>query len=187
MIPIIVFIISFLLLSASGQNQDDIIYYTDSGYAEFHSSVPLDTFTGKSDYLTGMIDLSENEIDFYLDLETLKTGNNRRDRDMYRTLKVDNYPFAEFTGKLDSDFDESTNETQSVKATGEFKVHGVSREVTIEGSLQKISDSLLLKAEWILDLRDHDIEPPGILIYRVADEIEIEIEATLEAKNRDEL
>lgn len=187
MITVIAFLLCTLTCTEFKPADPDIIYYTDSGYAEFHSSVPLDTFTGRSDYLTGMIDLSRNEIDFYLDLETLETGNDRRDRDMYRTLNIEEYPFAEFTGRLQSDFDEDSSGPQSVKAVGEFTVHGVTREITVEGDLQKFGDSLLLNAEWILDLTDYDVEPPGILFYRVADEIEMKIEATLEVRQRDEL
>lgn len=164
----------------------DIVYYTESGSAEFHSSVPLDEFTGTSEYLTGMIDLEKNELDFFLDLETLVTGNERRDNDMYRTLNTEEYPFAEFFGTL-SGFDESDSATQSVEATGEFTVHGVTQEITVEGTLQKLGDSLILQAEWVLDITDFDIEPPGILFYRVADEMDMEIEAVLEETNRDAL
>lgn len=177
----------FLWPLNGGVSTGDTVYYTDEGYAEFHSSVPLDTFTGKSDYLTGMIDLNSGEIDFFLDLETLKTGNNRRDRDMYRTLNVEEFPFAEFTGSLTSDFDASTTSPQPVEAEGEFTVHGVTRDFTVEGRLQKLGDSLILEAEWVIDITDYDIEPPGILFYRVADEMDVKIEATLNERNRDEL
>jgi len=66
-----------------------LIYMTHSGHAEFTSRVPLHTFTGESNHLTGMINYGENIIDFYLDLNTLRTGIDRRDRDMFRTLNVD--------------------------------------------------------------------------------------------------
>jgi len=158
---------------------NDNIYYTDNGFAEFTSSVPLHTFTGESGYLTGMIDLEENVIDFYLDLSTLKTGNSRRDRDMYRTLNVDDNPFAEFTGSLVSAFDENSTAKQEVQVRGEFTVHGVTREKTIEGTLQKQNDAILIEAEWVQSLSEHDIEPPGILFYRVRDEMDVRIEATL--------
>ena len=49
-----------LILTAVFQNtNDDVVYYTDSGHAEFTSSVPLHSFTGESNHLTGMIDFRE--------------------------------------------------------------------------------------------------------------------------------
>lgn len=157
------------------------VFVTENGHAEFHSSVPLHTFTGESGYLTGMIDFEENLVDFYLDLETLETGNGRRDRDMYRTLNVEEYPFAEFTGALESpsSFDLNSGEKQAVRVSGEFTLHGITQEKTVEGTLQKQGNEVLLEAQWIQNITDHDIEPPGILFYRVDEEMEIRIEARL--------
>lgn len=166
---------------------DEIVYFTDSGEAEFTSSVPLHTFTGRSGNLTGMIDLQENLIDFYLDLNTLKTGIGRRDRDMYRTLNVDDHPFAEFTGSFVSQFDENIAEPQVAIVEGEFSIHGVTRQIRIEGELQKQGEDLHLSAEWIILLDDYGIDPPGILFYRVTEEQEVRIEAVLQSFPREEI
>lgn len=154
-------------------------FQTETGHAEFTSSVPLHTFTGESDHLTGLIDFEENLVDFYIDLETLETGNGRRDRDMYSTLNVEEHPFAEFTGSLESSFDTNSTEPQNVTVSGEFTIHGVTRDMTVDGILQKQGDELLLESEWILDITDYDIEPPGILFYRVRDEMDVRINARL--------
>lgn len=175
--------------SGSGTNalsEENFVYVTESGHAEFTSRVPLHTFTGESEHLVGMIDFQESMIDFYLDLNTLETGIGRRDRDMFRTLDVDNYPFAEFTGTLETPFDEETSGRQFVEASGEFTVHGVTRSVSIEGHMEWQGDHLRLEAEWVLLLDDYNIEPPGILFYRVSDEQEIRIEAVLEPRQGDE-
>lgn len=166
---------------------EDTVYFTDSGHAEFTSSVPLHTFTGESSHLAGMFDPEENVIDFFLDLNTLRTGIDRRDRDMFRTLEVEDFPFAEFSGTLDSPFDLNSSEEQTVSVTGEFTVHGVTREKTVQGTLHNQGGTLKLKAEWILDITDYDIEPPGLLFYRVRDEIDMLIEAELHPISRDDL
>jgi polyisoprenoid-binding protein YceI len=166
---------------------EDVVYYTGSGHAEFTSSVPLHSFTGESDHLTGMIDLQENVIDFYMDLGTLKTGIGRRDRDMYRTLKVEDHPYAEFTGRLASGFDMESEGIQNVTAAGEFTMSGVSRQVRIDGQLARTRHGLELKAEWIVNIRDYNIEPPGILFYRVDEEINVQIRAELELTDRENI
>ncbi len=167
--------------------RQDVAYITDSGHVEFTSRVPLHTFTGSSDHLHGLIDFDENLVDFYLDLSTLKSGIGRRDRDIYRTLNVDDYPFAEFTGTLSTSFDQNSSETQQVEVQGEFTIHGVTRNVTIQGTMQKQGEELYLTAEWILNLEDYDIEPPGILFYRVNEEQELRIEATLNSAPKEEI
>jgi polyisoprenoid-binding protein YceI len=171
---------TFLLTAFSVNSQS---FFTETGNAEFTSSVPLHEFTGKSSHLTGMIDFDNELLDFYLDLETLETGNSRRDRDMYHTLNVDEYPFAEFTGWIVSDFDKNSDEVQHVTVTGDFTIHGITREMSIEGTLQMLGDEVRIIAEWVHNMTDHDIEPPGILFYRVRDKMDVRIEATLTRQN----
>src|SRR6056297_4211127 len=121
-------LIIFLLISSSVNAQS---FMTEEGDVEFTSSVPLHTFTGTSSQLKGLIDLDKNLVDFYIDLQTLDTGNGRRDRDMYSTLNVEEHPFAEFTGELISDFDPDSDTSQDVTVEGDFTVNGVDRKITV--------------------------------------------------------
>lgn len=173
------FICMILLLLFSTTTLLGQVYNTESGHAEFDSSVPLHSFTGKSDYLVGMINLDESTVDFYLDLNTLKTGISKRDKDMLETLEADQYPFAEFFGKLKTPFDPEENDPQQVSAQGEFSIHGETKDLNVEGTLESTEEGLLLKAAWTINMEDYNIEPPGILFYRVSEKIDIRIEALL--------
>lgn len=154
-------------------------YMTKSGHAEFDSSVPLHSFTGESDHLIGQIKLDYSVVDFYLDVTTLETGIGKRDKDMLETLEAEEFPFAEFYGELISSFDPEKEGPQEVTAEGEFTIHGVSRERSIQSTLEPTRDGLHLTASWTINMEDYDVEPPGILFYRVSEEIDIRIEATL--------
>ncbi len=167
---------TFIAISIVTQAQ---VYKTDSGTAVFISKVPLHSFEGKSSYLNGAINLSSKIVDFYIDLETLDTGNGKRDKDMRLTLETKTFPFAEFYGKLVSNFDSTSTLIQPVKVEGFFRVHGKENAVSIEGTLQKIGKELALKASWILNLIDYDIVPPSLLILKVDEEQVIEISAIL--------
>lgn len=154
-------------------------FKTESGSVEFKSSVPLHSFTGISDKLVGRISLADSTVDFYVDVNTLKTGIGKRDRDMLATLEADEYPFAEFYGTLSSDFNPDVGAAQKVSVEGKFTIHGVSNEVTIDGTLQKTDQGLAVKASWTLNMEDYNVKPPGILFYRVSEKIDISIDATL--------
>jgi len=174
---------TFLLLGSTVNAQS---FMTEQGDVKFTSSVPLHTFTGTSSQLNGLIDLDKNLVDFYIDLQTLDTGNGRRDRDMYSTLNVEEHPFAEFTGELISDFDPDSGMSQEVMVEGDFTVNGVPRRITVDGKL-KLSESVLqLNASWIINITDYNIEPPGILFYKVDEEMEIKIEAQLQKQSSEQ-
>lgn len=154
-------------------------YMTEAGHVEFDSSVPLHSFTGTSDHLVGKISFQDSTVDFYVDVNTLKTGIGKRDNDMLSTLEADKHPFAEFFGKLSSEVDLNSSEPQEVTVDGEFTVHGVTNDITIDGTLEKTAEGLKVKAAWKMSLEDYEIEPPGILFYRVSDNIDVSISATL--------
>ncbi len=154
-------------------------FKTEEGKATFYSKVPLHSFEGNSDHLTGLINLDDNTVDFYIDLETLDTGNGKRDKDMKLTLETKKYPFAEFTGKIVSDFDQTSSEVQDVTVEGVFKIHGEEQEIEVDGTLQMTDEGLKMTAGWILRLEDYNIEPPKLLFIKVDQEQEIELNALL--------
>jgi len=158
-------------------------FRTENGYAQFTSKVPLHSFTGESDDLVARIALADSTVDFYIDLTTFKTGIGKRDKDMRKTLETDDYPFAEFFGKLTTAFDPLIETDQTAIVRGDFSIHGVTRSVEISGTLRMAGDELLLSANWELDLEDYDIVPPRLLIIKVDAVQKIRIELVLRPKS----
>lgn len=172
------FLFALVIVAApiSGLSQS---YITKSGHVEFDSSVPLHSFTGVSDRLVGKIAMNDSIVDFYVDVNTLKTGIDKRDNDMLKTLEAQKYPFAEFYGKVVSDFKSIGDQPQKVTVEGEFSVHGVSKQTTMSGILKKVPEGIHVEASWTLNMTDYNIKPPGILFYRVSENIDVSISATL--------
>lgn len=154
-------------------------FRTDAGYVRFTSSVPLHTFDGESDRLVGRISLTDSTVDFYVDLTTLETGIGKRDKDMRRSLETDRFQFAEFFGKLISPFDPARQGPQPAIVKGDFKVHGVSRQMEISGTLEKKAAGLEVEAVWTVNLKDFNIEPPSLLIVRVDEVQKVYMKASL--------
>lgn len=175
----LVFLFAFLLsLSVSGQE-----YQATNGKVVFLSKAPLSEFTGESKTLKGLIDLDKNLVDFFLDLNTLKTGITLRDKHMRENyLETEKYPFAEFTGKFET-LPTLTSASEKVKVRGKFKIHGVEKEILVEGVLKKLANgSLDLKANWTVALDDYKIEIPKLVFYELAPEQQVSIEAILNPK-----
>lgn len=174
-----VFLGAFLLsLSAKAQE-----FQTQAGKVVFLSKASLSEFTGESKTLKGLIDLDKNLVDFFLDLNTLKTGITLRDKHMRENyLETEKYPFAEFTGKFET-LPTLTTSSEKVKVRGKFKIHGVEREIVVEGLLKKLANgSLDLKANWTVALDDYKIEIPKLVFYELVPEQQVSIEVILNHK-----
>ena len=169
--------LSVVLMPAQAQK-----YGTQRGTVEFTSRVPLHTFTGTSDYLSGEIDLENRTVDFFVDLETLRTGIGRRDRDMREALETDDYPFAEFTGRLLTPFDPEALGAQRVRVQGTFKIHGVSRTMTVSGTLEKTGSQIRMIADWTINLRHYKIAPARLLQVQVTEVRGVPINALLSSR-----
>ncbi len=154
-------------------------FMTRTGHAEFKSRVPLHSFTGVSDNLVGVINLADSTVDFFIDLTTLKTGIGKRDKDMRRTLDTDNFPFAEFFGKMVTRFDAEFEEPQEIQVDGVFSIHGISKEISITATMVQQGDDLLASASWKLDMSDYHIKPPRFLILKVDEIQELSVSSRL--------
>ncbi len=166
--------ISFLVESASAQQ-----FFSGEGHVEFRSQVPLHSFTGRSDELIGAVNLETGIVDFYVDLETLKTGNGKRDKDMRKALGTNEFPFAEFYGTLSSTFDPEKEGPQEAAVSGTFTVHGVPQPLELSGTMEMKDGDLLVSAAWSVFLEDHKIKPPRLLFLKVDDEQQVTINIRL--------
>ncbi|WP_026952452.1 YceI family protein [Algoriphagus mannitolivorans] len=159
-------------------------YLTKNGSVVFLSKAPLNEFEGKSNSLNGLIDLEKNLLDFYLDLNTLNTGIGLRDKHMRENyLETEKFPFAEFTGKMEPVPDLKAGQSYPVRARGKFKIHGVEREILVQGTITMRSDKRLdLNSEFTILLNDYQIEIPKLVFYELAPEQKVTINATLSPK-----
>lgn len=167
-------------IAQSEQGVGTQAFYTDSGYAEFISSAPWLEFKGVSSSLTGLIDVERNILDFYIDLATLDTGirlRNKHMRDSY--LETDQFPYAEFMGSLVQVPSLPEGDTVDVVAKGTFTIHGVAREIEVEGTLARRGDELRFSAAWSVALSAHDIQRPAIVAYQLSDVVTVRVEGVL--------
>ncbi|MFO7826920.1 MAG: YceI family protein [Cyclobacterium sp.] len=168
----------YLLMVGEVQAQE---FKTTEGEVRFLSQASLNEFTGKSDQLHGLLDPEKNLIDFYVDLNTLKTGIGLRDRHMRDNyLETEKYPFAEFTGKMQGAVSFEVNQTQKVKAMGVFKIHGKERYLEVDGSLTPLGpNEILLEANFEVKLGDFDIAIPQVMFYELSETQQVKIKAKL--------
>ena len=157
------------------------VYKTEGGNVEFLSKAPLNEFTGKSEKLNGLIDLEKNDLDFFIDLNTLKTGIGLRDRHMRENyLETKKYPFAEFVGKIKEKVSIKTGESKEVTAIGKFKIHGIEKEISVPGRITaNSSNEIKLEASFKVLLSDYKIDIPKVVFYELAEEQTVSISAIL--------
>jgi polyisoprenoid-binding protein YceI len=169
----------FFVFPAFGQE-----YLTKDGSVVFLSKAPLNEFEGKSSSLNGLLNLESNLLDFFVDLNTLKTGIGLRDSHMRENyLETEQYPFAEFTGTLTSLPTLVVNTKTPVTAKGKFKIHGIERELEVSGFLTLLQNGKVeLSASFEILLSDYEIPLPKLVFYELAEAQKVIVNASLTPK-----
>ena len=169
----------FLIVFFSSTSAQSQTFSTSDGYAKFDASTSISNYSGETNSLIGKINLQSKEISFSLPVDSIKTGIAARDRDMYKLLETGQYPNMVFQGKLVSEFN-TGDDQQKATAKGTLTIRNETREITVEGTLQKTGGGLQLEAGWTLLLSDYNIDRPSKFFAKVRDEHKITISILLE-------
>lgn len=165
-----------ILISLNAHAQ---IFSTKTGAVEFLSVATVESFTGKTSSLNGEVNLTDNTLDFYVDLNTVTTGIKLRDEHMRENhLNTEEFPFAEFSGIIEG-FDSAITDTQSVVAKGNFTIRGKAKMMEIPGKVIYNGNTFYIKAEWQVKLEDHEIPLPQFLFLKLSNSQTVTLNAVL--------
>jgi len=184
------------LLSGAGQASEFFVNPsagTDSVY--FRSTARLEFIEGKTGNLTGSLQFDPTNSAapvsgvLQVDLRTLKTGIETRDRHMReRHLHTDEYPFAffELTQVRGLPGDVKPDTTYTAIADGFFYIHGVKRGLTADLKLALHNEAEAVwrvdaRASFLIKLDDYRISRPKALFLKLAETLEVEV--ILSARN----
>ena len=88
-------------------------------------------------------------------------------------LESDIYPRSIFTGKVIS------QDLESAIVEGVLKIHGKTNRIKVDGILKKENNIVNISAKFIVRLEDYNIEIPTIVMYKIAEEIDVEVNIKL--------
>ncbi len=161
--------------------------------ATFHSVTPLQDFTGLTTDIRGKVTFNIKDLagslqgKVIIPVSSLATGISKRDEDLKgsRWLDEDQYPNISFTIKKVTKIEIIDKNKLITYVTGDFKVHGVSKEMNIKTTLTYLvgndktaqigsGDLLGVQSEFSIHLSDFNINN-FILGKRVSEKIDIKI------------
>jgi polyisoprenoid-binding protein YceI len=130
----------------------------------------------------GQLDLSQPaELHVELPVDRLKSGNPLQDRELQRRIDADR--FRKVSG--DARKVQEADGDGRYRVNGDVSFHGATR--TMEGDIRvSASDdrTLVVEGEQIFDIRDFNLKPPKILMFRVEPEVTVRIRVTAERSDQ---
>lgn len=154
---------------------------TKDNMVKFISDAPIENFEGVTDNIDGYLywksvdDLTDNQLYFEVDLTTIDTGielRNRHMRDNY--LETDKYRYTFFEGKIDELTKVSENE-YDVSVSGKLFIHGITNEISTNGKIIRNADELNIQTEFTVALSDYNIDIPQIMFMKIDENMQLHL------------
>jgi polyisoprenoid-binding protein YceI len=129
------------------------------GTLSFDGRATAGAFTGSTTTVTGEMTgggLADVRGWVEAPVNTLKTGNDRRDRDLNKSMESEKYPTIRFelTGVTAA---EPPSDSITVTLQGRFTIHGVTREATLPASAAFGPEGVRVRGTTPLNLEDYEI------------------------------
>ena len=179
----IVFAAAVLMVSGS-KSQPVTIYHTTSGRIDFRSDAPLEIIRASSNDLLGVLDISKNNFSFKVVLRSFEGFNSPLQKEHFNEnyLESDKYAEASFKGKIIEDADLTVDGTYEVRAKGNLTIHNVMQERIIKCAVTVKNKIITIHSNFTILLSDHNIPIPKVVYQKLANEIKVEVTATLEPR-----
>lgn len=171
-----------LFLIHTGLTAEYQVDKSQKNLVKFISDAPLENFEGVTDKIDGYLFfegdnlLQNSELYFEVDLNSLDTGIGLRNTHMRENyLETSNFPFTHFTGKL-IHLEKTSENSYQAKAQGKMFIHGVEKEMIVDGVLMQVDDGFRIQAKFITPLSEYKIKIPKIMFFKIDENIQVEVD-----------
>ena len=163
----------FVYFSANSQK-----YSLEKSSVSFFSEAPIENITAQNSKTSSILNALSGEVVFSIPIKEFKFDKSlMREHFNEKYMESDKYPKAIFQGKfLNLNLDE--NGEQNVRASGKLTMHGVTREIDVQGTIEVVSNQLLARANFLIKLKDYKIKIPQLLWNNIAQEVKVTVEFT---------
>ena len=129
------------------------------GTLSFDGTATLGDFTGTTSTVRAeMTGAALAEVKGWVDapVNTLKTGNDRRDRDLNKSMESEKFPTIRFD-LASVRVQWERGDSAAVELAGKFTIHGISREATFDAMVLRQSTGTRLLSSLPMNLKDYSI------------------------------
>jgi polyisoprenoid-binding protein YceI len=175
MTSLLFFLISFFATDAA-------YFKTSNGMVIFESNAALEKIKAKSNHLRGVVNTNNNTFSFAIQLNSFQGFNSELQLEHYNENYVESnlYKEATFKGNIIENVNWLAKGKYHVRAKGLFGLHGEQKIETIQATIEHLDETTCtISANFSLNLSDYNIKIPRIVHKKLAENIDIQINATL--------
>lgn len=160
------------------------VFLCKTGTIKFVSEAPLELIKAQSNKANGVVDVSSKSVAFSIDIDSFEGFNSGLQKEHFREnyMESTRFPKATFKGKIIEDVDLTKDGVYTVRAKGNFSIHGTEKEKLLKAKITVKGGTILIESSFEVLLDDHNIKVPKIVNQKIASVIGVEVSAMLKPK-----
>ena len=175
----------FVILFSAGAyfSADEQKFYTKNGSISFFSKTNMENISAVNNQVmsvlvpqTGTFEFSLLVKGFHFEKALMEEHFNEN------YLESSTFPNAQFKGQISnlSEINFSQDGKYNAKASGKLTIHGVERDVNVEGTVKVSKGSVEILSNFVVKPEDYKIAIPSLVRDNIAKEIKVTVSAVLQ-------
>ena len=158
-----------------------------TGTLSFDGHATVGDFTGTTTTVTGAIrgasDLAEVRGWVESPVQTLKTGDSKRDKDLNKSMESKKFPVIRFDLERIAPAGQG-EERVPVILHGAMVIHGVTRQVELPGTIQIQANTARVRTDFPLNLKDYSIGGLSKMLgmLKMSENIQVHVDLVFQLK-----
>jgi polyisoprenoid-binding protein YceI len=155
-------------------------YKISKSNASFYSHASMEDIEAANIMTQGIIDFDTKNFVIKVPIKSFKFKSSlMEDHFNENYMESEKYPYAIFKGVIQGTYDLTKDGEYSINAVGDLNVHGISQTRTIAATIVVKNGIPTFKSKFNIKLVDHKIEIPTLVFEKIAEIVEVKIDAIL--------
>ena len=147
----------------------------------FFSKAPLEDIEAVNKGASIVFKSSTGDLQMSVSIQNFKFKNALMEEHFNENyMETEKYPKCVFKGKINEAIDYSKDGENKVTVTGKMELHGVTKDVTINGTLTKSGNEFKLYSKFQIKVADYNIKVPSMYVKNIAEVVDVTFNSVLE-------
>ena len=174
-----IFTLSLIASYSFGQTK----YFTKTGYIKFFSATAIEDIKGENNLVGAVLVKESGNLDFVAGMKSFKFKKGLMEEHFNENyVESEKFPSATFKGKIENiaTVDFSKDGSYPVTVSGELTIHGVTRQITENGSILIEGKKVSASSVFPIVLEDYEVKIPSLVRKQIAETVEVTVNLILE-------
>jgi polyisoprenoid-binding protein YceI len=149
-------------------------YILEKSKITFFSEAPLENIDATNTQAKSIFQKSSGNIAFQVPIKGFNFKKSLMQQHFNESyMESDKYPNATFSGTVS--FFKNKRGPQPVDATGKLTIRGITKNISVKGTLEQKDDQIFMNAKFPLRVEDFDIKIPRIVFFNIAEVVDVDV------------